>query len=252
MEEKNRFRQFGLVGKNISYSFSRKYFSKKFHRQQIENCGYKNFDLNRIDEIEKVFTLDTLVGLNVTTPYKQQIIPYLDSISSKAQKIGAVNVVNITDKKEKIGYNTDSYGFEKSLVESTEFLPEKALILGTGGASKAIEYVLKKNKISYTFVSRSPTKSNQISYQDLNRKIFKQQLLIINTTPLGTFPDVDKQPAIPYHYLDKNHILYDLVYNPEMTRFLKLGFERGAQIIGGLKMLIYQAENAWEIWNKQP
>ncbi|MCY4253216.1 MAG: shikimate dehydrogenase [Flavobacteriaceae bacterium] len=250
MEENIRFRQFGLIGENISYSFSQNYFSEKFKKLKIEHCDYKNFDLKHIDEVEKVFALKSLVGLNVTIPYKQQIIPFLDSLSIQAKEIGAINVVHMTDKNKKVGYNTDFYGFEKSLIEVVEVLPKQALILGTGGASKAVEYVLKKNKISYTFVSRFPNKKNQVSYQDLNQELFKHRLLIINTTPLGTFPKVDTHPSIPYHYLNKNHILYDLVYNPEITRFLKLGVQKGAQIIGGLKMLMYQAEKAWEIWNK--
>ncbi|MCY4161503.1 MAG: shikimate dehydrogenase [Flavobacteriaceae bacterium] len=252
MEVKNRFRQFGLVGKNISFSFSRKYFSAKFQQLQITHCDYTNFDLQQINEINKVFSIESLVGFNVTIPYKEQIIPFLDSMSSEALEIGAVNVVHITDEKKKIGYNTDGYGFEKSLMESMENLPEHALILGTGGASKAIEYVLKKNKISYTFVSRSPRKKNQILYQDLSHQMFKQRLLIVNTTPLGTYPHVDTYPDIPYHYLNEKHLLYDLVYNPETTQFLKRGIEKGSQIIRGLKMLIYQADKAWEIWNTQP
>ncbi len=250
MEDSLRHRQFGLIGRNISFSFSQRYFSEKFEKLNIQHCHYQNFDLNRIDEVEKILAQKSLAGLNVTIPYKEQIIPFLDSLSLQAKEIGAINVIHITDKNKKVGYNTDFYGFEQSLVEAVEILPKKALILGTGGASKAVEYVLKKNKISYTFVSRSPNKNNQISYQDLNQRLFKDRLLIINTTPLGTSPNVDAHPSIPYLYLNNNHILYDLVYNPEVTVFLKLGLQRGAQIIGGLKMLVYQAEKAWEIWNK--
>ncbi|MCY4562156.1 MAG: shikimate dehydrogenase [Flavobacteriaceae bacterium] len=250
MGKKRLNRQFGLIGKDIFYSFSEGYFSEKFNKLQIEDCRYRNYDLAQLEHIESVFKIPNLVGLNVTIPYKEKVIQYLDSISSEAETIGAVNVIHLTKDNKKIGYNTDCYGFEKSLYEAIDVLPNKALILGTGGASKAVGYVLKKNKISFTFVSRKPKSNNQISYHSLKSQIFNQPLLIVNTTPLGTVPDIMSHPPIPYQYLCERHILYDLVYNPEITSFLKRGINKGTKIIGGLKMLIYQAEKAWEIWNK--
>ena len=241
--------KFGLVGKNISYSFSRGYFAKKFEKDNL-NCSYVNFDLQSIDELNDVIkNTPNLKGLNVTIPYKEVVIPLLDGINKRAKKIGAVNTIRF--KKDKlIGYNTDYYGFKKSLEPHLKSHHKKALILGTGGASKAIAHVLKKLKIEFEFVSRTLRKGVKYSYDDLTTEIINQYKVIINCTPVGTFPDVNKCPDIPYNGISDEHILYDLIYNPERTKFLELGVVKGATILNGLRMLELQAEKSWEIWNK--
>lgn len=250
MSKKNTKFKFGLIGKNISYSFSKNYFDRKFEQEGISNCSYAIFDLPDISSVEDLFSDSNVAGFNVTIPYKEQIITYLDSLSAEASAIGAVNTVliNSSDKK-RIGFNTDYYGFERSLFERVKGPINGALILGTGGASKAIAYVLKKNKILYKFVSRLPRTSNQLSYQNLNQEILNSYRLIINTTPLGTHPNVHECPLLPFEHISENHIFYDLVYNPAITKFIKMGKNKKALTIGGRKMLIYQADKAWEIWN---
>ena len=249
MSKKNTEIKFGLIGKNISYSFSKNYFDQKFKREGISNCNYELYDLPDISNVENLFSDDDLVGFNVTIPYKEQIIGYLDSLSAEASAIGAVNTVliNSSDKK-RIGFNTDYYGFERSLFERVKGHINGALILGTGGASKAIAYLLNKNKIIYKFVSRLPRTSNQLSYQSLNQEILNSHRLIINTTPLGTYPKVQECPLLPFEYIGESHIFYDLVYNPAVTKFLEIGKNKKALTIGGKKMLMYQADRAWEIW----
>lgn len=242
-------KQYGLIGKTLSHSFSKKYFEEKFKRENI-NAVYENFELNDISQVEELFsTHPNLCGLNVTIPYKEQIIPYLDEVDEQARKIGAVNTIYI-DKKtgKKKGYNTDYYGFKQSLKPFLENQHQRALILGTGGASKAVEYVLNELGIITAFVSRTPQAENQLSYDELNENILASFLLIVNTTPLGTFPNVDEKPAINYDAITTNHLLYDLVYNPAETAFLKEGKKRGALTINGEQMLQLQAEKAWEIW----
>lgn len=246
--EKERFK-FGLVGKAISYSFSRGYFDEKFKNLNLSSHSYENFDLDTINEISELLTNTAyLKGLNVTIPYKEDVIPYLDSIDKSAKEIGAVNTIKIVNKKLK-GYNTDAYGFETSLEPFLKNSHKNALILGTGGASKAIAYVLNKLKIDFKFVSRSG-KNNGFTYDDLNADIVKAHTLIINCSPVGTFPDIDKKPKIPYTGINEKHLLYDLIYNPEKTAFLSAGEKQGAQICNGLRMLELQAEKAWEIWNE--
>jgi shikimate dehydrogenase len=191
---------------------------------------------------------DDYQGLNVTIPYKESIMKYLSEIDEVAEKIGAVNTIKITEDNELIGYNTDAYGFEKSLVKLLESHHKQALILGTGGASKAVAYVLEKLNIEYKFVSRSPN-ADQLTYDSLNETILNESHLIINSTPLGTFPNIELTPDIPYNYLTKKHLLYDLIYNPEETIFLKQGRDKGAMIKNGSEMLKLQAEKSWEIWN---
>jgi len=240
---------YGLVGKNISYSFSRKYFTKKFEKEEIKGAIYQNFDIDSLSEFKKIIKENpNLKGLNVTIPYKETIFPFLDKISKKAKKIGAVNTIRITKKGKLKGYNTDAYGFKKSLQPLLKNHHKKALILGTGGASKAIAYTLKKMDIPYQFVSR--TKNNNFSYQSLIPAVISEHQIIINCTPLGTHPNVNECPDIPYQALTKNHILYDLVYNPKETLFLKKGKQNGATITNGEQMLILQAKKSWEIWNK--
>lgn len=240
---------FGLIGKNIDYSFSRNYFSKKFETNHLPH-QYVNFDLSKIELLEdQVLSLKNLKGFNVTIPYKQEIIPFLDLLSKKAKNIGAVNTVKITKKGMLKGYNTDYYGFTHTL-KAFQFKNKNALILGTGGASKAIVYALKKQNFNCTLVSRNKQKST-IIYKDISKDLINNCDLIVNCTPLGTYPDIDKAPPLPYNFLNKNHLLYDLIYNPEKTKFLNLGEINGAQIINGYNMLVAQAEKSWEIWNKK-
>ncbi len=245
--EKNKFR-FGLVGRDISYSFSRGYFSEKFSKLQLKHYSYENFDLQEITQFKEVIQSNaTIKGLNVTIPYKELIIQYLDELDSEAEKIGAVNTIKFTSKGLK-GFNTDAYGFRKSLEPYLKKHHKKALILGTGGASKAIAFVLDELGIDFSFVSRNPI-TNQFGYDDLTAEILKESTVIINCTPLGTHPAIEKKPDIPYDYLSSKHLLFDLIYNPEKTAFLKEGEARGAVISNGYLMLEMQAEKAWEIWN---
>ena len=241
---------FGLVGKNIGYSFSKNYFTEKFQNLGLKECFYQNFDLETIDSLPEIIAKNQdLQGFNVTIPYKEKVIQYLDAIDDEAQKIGAVNVVKITNDRKLIGYNADFYGFSKSLESLLTKNHQKALILGTGGASKAIFYALEQLKIPYTIVSRTKNATN-ITYTEIDKKIILEHQIIINATPLGTFPNVDNCPDIPYNYLNNNHLCYDLIYNPSESLFLKLAKEKGALTKNGLEMLKLQAEKSWEIWQK--
>lgn len=242
---------FGLLGRNISYSFSRKYFSEKFKNLGIKNNVYKNFDIKSIEDFPSVLkNTKYLKGLNVTTPYKQEVFKYLDKIDKTARKIGAVNTIKITKKGNLKGYNTDAFGFENSLMPLLKKHHTRALILGTGGASMAVAFVLKKNGIKFKFVSRNPKKKKEISYDDLSREVMMKHLIIVNCTPLGTSPNIEKSPNIPYQYLAEQHVLYDLIYNPSKTTFLSHGEAKGAMIKNGLEMLELQAEESWKIWTK--
>ncbi|WP_400080393.1 shikimate dehydrogenase family protein [Winogradskyella sp. R77965] len=248
-QDKSKFK-FGLVGRDISYSFSRGYFADKFKDDNLPH-SYVNFDLQSIDELEDIIkNTSNLKGLNVTIPYKEEVMPILDSLNKKAEKIGAVNTIRITSNKKLIGYNTDFYGFKNSIEPHLKKHHKRALILGTGGASKAIAYALKKLKIEYNYVSRSKKKGVTYLYSELTDEIILAHSIIINCTPIGTFPKVNKCPDIPYGAITKKHILFDLIYNPEKTKFLNTGEQKGATIINGLKMLKLQAEKSWEIWNK--
>ncbi|WP_010522446.1 shikimate dehydrogenase family protein [Aquimarina agarivorans] len=238
---------YGLLGKNISYSFSASYFKERFEKEKI-NASYQNFDLQNINELREVLKTNKLHGLNVTIPYKQDVFPFLKQLDPIAQTIGAVNVIKFENDGSLTGYNSDFYGFKNSLLPLLKEIPKKALILGTGGASKAVAYALKSLDIDYTFVSRNK-KENQYTYEELNQQIIKNNLLIINCTPLGTFPNVDACPNIPYEFITNNHVLYDLIYNPAETTFLKKGAEKNAITCNGLQMLILQAEKSYEIWN---
>jgi len=234
---------YGLIGKNIDYSFSVKYFSQKFNDEKIIDSEYVNFDLREIEDFNNLEILK-INGLNVTIPYKEKIITYLDEVDKAASKIGAVNTIAIKDNKL-IGYNTDYIGFIESFKNNLNF--KNALILGTGGASKAIQYALNIKNINFDIGSRKNNKK-YISYDLINEKI-KDYDLIINTTPLGTFPDVSKKPKINYNLINENHFCYDLIYNPEKTSFLKECEKKGARIMNGLEMLKSQAEESWIIWN---
>ncbi|MBO0329355.1 shikimate dehydrogenase family protein [[Muricauda] lutisoli] len=241
-------KRFGLLGRNISYSFSQGYFTQKFNKLGLEDYSYENFDIQQIDEVKSILSDNSLKGLNVTIPYKQDIIPYLDELDSKAAKIGAVNTIEFSKNGLK-GYNTDAYGFQKSLEPFLKPHHTKALVLGTGGASKAVRFVLDELGITSTYVSRNK-KEGQYTYGELDENIIKENTLIINCTPLGTFPNIEEKPTLPYQHIGPEHLLYDLIYNPEKTRFLAMGEANGATICNGLKMLEQQAEKAWEIWNK--
>lgn len=241
---------YGLIGRNISYSFSGKYFTEKFEKEQIGDCLYKIFDIPDITHFLQIIKKNKeLKGLNVTIPYKQEIIPYLDKLSSKAEQIGAVNVIRVTKKGNLKGYNSDCYGFEKSITPLLQPHHNKALILGTGGASKAIEFVLNKLEIEYKFVSRNPSEG-QFTYSQLSPEILSDYTVIINCTPLGTYPNVEDSPDLNYSFLSNKHLTFDLVYNPSETKFLRLAKAQGAITHNGYDMLVFQAEKAWEIWNK--
>jgi shikimate dehydrogenase len=240
--------RFGLIGKNISYSFSRAYFTKKFERLGLNNHSYENFDLPRIDDIKALIgDHSKLSGLNVTIPYKQAIIPYLDELDPIAAAIGAVNTIKVSEKGLK-GYNTDAYGFEKALTPLLQEHHNHALILGTGGASKAIAYVLRNLSISYIYVSRSPVEG-QLGYGEINERILLEYPILINCSPVGTFPNTREKPQLPYEFITPASILFDLIYNPPRTSFLLEGEKRGAAVSNGLAMLEHQAEKAWQIWH---
>lgn len=242
--------RFGLIGRNISYSFSKGHFTEKFNDELYEGYTYENFDIPHINHFtELIKNNPDLKGLNVTIPYKEVVILFLDKLSKKAETIGAVNTIKFTKKGQLKGYNTDCYGFKKSLKPLLQPHHTRALILGTGGASKAIAYALDELDIRYTFVSRE-NKEQTISYDLLNATIFENHTIIINCTPLGTSPNTDQFPAIPYEYFTEKHIAYDLIYNPAETVFLKKAKAKGAVIKNGLEMLILQAEKAWKIWSK--
>ncbi|PVW14601.1 shikimate dehydrogenase family protein [Marixanthomonas spongiae] len=239
--------KYGLVGKDISYSFSKTFFSVKFDRENRADT-YHNFDIDRIEEFPKIISkTKDLKGLNVTIPYKEAIIPFLDRIDKEASAIGAVNTIKFQNDGSLKGFNTDHYGFAKSLANLLPIKEKTALILGTGGASKAIKYVLDTMGFSYKIVSRNKTE-NTINYQELNRELMTTHFLIINCTPLGTFPNVSQCPTIPYQYITADHVLFDLIYNPDQTEFLKLGKAQGARTRNGLKMLEHQAKKSWKIW----
>lgn len=244
-------RTYGLIGFPLTHSFSQKYFSQKFERDKIADSEFKNFPLEDISKLPSLIKENpTLRGLSITIPHKQRVIEFLDEIDPAAREIGAVNCVKrwkMEDGKWMMaGYNTDVYGFEQSLKPLLKPHHTKALILGTGGASKAVAYVLKKLKVDFRIVSRT---NSIILYSQIDRSIMEENSLIVNTTPLGMFPKVNECPDIPYEFITPKHLLYDLTYNPEVSLFLQKGQEKGAQIKNGLEMLHVQADKAWEIWN---
>ena len=247
MGTKNETIRFGLIGKSLDYSFSKNYFEKN---NLDNNYSYTNFEFESETALAS-FLLDDvffLHGFNVTIPYKQTIIPYLDELDTIAEETQAVNTVLVKNGKL-IGYNTDVIGFQNSISKLIKSKHKKALILGTGGASKAIAYALSKLKIQTTSVSRIPIEKATLSYSALNKEHINSHKIIINTTPLGTFPIINECPNIPYQFITKNHLVYDLVYNPNETLFLYRAKEQGATIKNGLEMLEIQAEAAWRIWS---
>ena len=240
-------KRFGLVGKDISYSFSRGYFAEKFAKSDLLDYRYENFDLADISAFKGLVAENRLAGLNVTIPYKELIIPFLDELDETAEKIGAVNTIRFSHNKLK-GFNTDAYGFQESLLVHLKKKHKKALILGTGGASKAIAYVFGALEIPFQFVSRNPN-NEQLQYQEIDKEIIENHQIIVNCSPVGTHPNIHQKPNIPYNYVTENHLLFDLIYNPSKTAFLKEGEAQGATIQNGLTMLEHQAEKSWEIWN---
>ena len=241
----------GLIGYPLSHSFSEKYFADKFRDEGIREYSYRNFPITEIGSLEALLREEPdLLGFNVTIPYKQQIIPFLDEIEDEARELGAVNTVRITKKDGQLhlkGFNTDVYGFRESLIPLLQGRHKQALVLGTGGASKAICHVLSRMGIAYQYVSRKIIPGH-LEYKDLCLSVIRNKTLIINTTPLGTYPDVSAFPDIPYDILTEDHLLYDLVYNPSETVFLRLGRQKGAGVKNGLEMLQLQADRSWEIW----
>jgi shikimate dehydrogenase len=245
-------RTYGLIGFPLSHSFSQKYFTDKFKKENITACEYKNFPLEAVQPLPQwVASIPTLHGLNVTLPHKKAVIPFLTSIDLVAQEVGAVNCIHIQtihNQQTLTGYNTDVYGFEESLNPLLKPHHQHALVLGNGGASNAVIYCLKKLHISFQLVSRKVS-AGCLSYSDLSPHVVSQSTLIINTTPLGTHPNINDCPDIPYEHITGKHLLYDLTYNPAETLFLKKGKEKKATVKNGYQMLCLQAEKAWEIWN---
>ena len=244
---------FGLIGYPLEHSFSVSFFTKKFREEGID-AEYRNFPLKEIAGFEALVSNEPgLVGLNVTVPYKQAIMPYLDALHPTARAVGAVNTIFFCRKQHSLtllGYNTDVIGFERSLREQDHESHKKALILGTGGSSKAVAFVLENMGLAFRLVSRTGGE-DVLTYGELDPEMIKSHTLIINTTPLGMHPNVDTFPPIPYDALTSGHLLFDLVYNPELSRFLSKGKERGAAIVNGSDMLVYQAEESWRIWTKE-
>lgn len=243
-------RLFGLIGQSLTHSFSEKYFSEKFAREGLADCRYLLFPLRSIQEIHNIRQqYPGLEGLNVTIPYKQQVLSFLDSRAGIPEGLNACNCIQIKNGKW-AGFNTDLIAFKKSLIPLIRPVHKRALILGNGGAAAAVRFALKELGIDYTIVSRTLHSGATITYDQLSETIINEHLLIINTTPLGMFPDLVHCPDIPYRFLTKEHVLYDLVYNPAKTLFLQKGEERGAAIKNGEEMLILQAEESWRIWNQ--
>ncbi len=241
---------YALIGYPLTHSFSKKYFSDKFEKEGLSNHRYELFEIKNAAELTDLLKQhSSLKGLNVTIPHKESVIPLLDKLDASAQEVGAVNVIRITPEGKTIGYNSDYYGFKLSLLEVIGNKRPAALVLGTGGASKAVTAALVNLGIPYLLVSRSKHKAD-LSYADIDKNLLESHQLIINTTPLGTYPAVDTCPDIPYQHLSNQHILFDLVYNPATTLFLQKGLAAGAQIKNGLQMLHLQAEKAWEIWQQ--
>ena len=247
-------RKFGLIGYPLGHSFSKKYFAEKFTKENISDCQYESYPLSDIEMLEELILNNSdLAGLNVTIPYKSAVIKYLDHIDTQARSVGAVNVLKLKRIGGKVvlkGFNTDVDGFRSSI---SPYLGERitnALVFGTGGAAKAVCYVLREFGINITSVGRN-NPEGVLNYSDITNDILMSNQLIVNSTPLGMFPDINSKPDINYSLLNKNHILFDLVYNPELTAFLRMGKEQGCSIISGITMLYSQAEKSWEIWNNE-
>ena len=247
--------KYGLIGYPLKHSFSISYFNEKFQSENID-AEYVNFEIPRIEDfMEVVEENPNLRGLNVTIPYKEQVIPYLDELDKDTAKIGAVNVIKIIPQGKGdvklVGYNSDTIGFTRSIEPLLQSHHVKALILGTGGASKAVFHGLANLGIEATFVSRTKKSNDILTYQELTPEIMQEHTVIVNTTPLGMYPNVDACPDIPYDQLTPNHLLYDLLYNPHETLFMKKGKEHGATVKNGLEMLLLQAFASWDFWHQE-
>lgn len=242
---------YGLIGYPLSHSFSKKYFTDKFQKEKLADCFYELFPLASLDHFSSLLnTNPDLKGLNVTIPYKQQILQYLSDQTENVKAIGAANTLKILNGKIS-GYNTDVVGFERSFIQQLQSYHKKALVLGTGGSSKAVEFVLQKMGIDYLLVTRNEApNTGMINYSNIDVELIEEYNIIINCTPAGTFPNEDECPSIPYQFISKENYLFDLVYNPKKTLFLKRGEEKGATIKNGYEMLIMQAEESWRIWNE--
>ena len=242
-------RTFGIIGFPLSHSFSQKYFTQKFHDEYISDALFLNFPIETIDALPKLLkAIPGLQGLAVTIPYKKKVLPFLQSVTAEVQAMGASNCLKISNGTLH-GFNTDVLGFEKSFVTHLKPHHTKALILGSGGAAAAVEFVLQKLGITYKIVSRNAKDANTITYSGVTKDVLDEYTVIINSTPLGTFPKVDEAPDLPYPFLTPEHYLFDLVYNPSLTKFLALGEAQGAAIKNGYDMLTIQAEENWRIWN---
>ena len=237
-------KKYGLIGRKLGHSFSKEFFNKKFKQLDLENYHYENYELENLSGLKELINKNNLIGVNVTIPFKEKVLKYLDIIDNTAKQIGSVNTIKIKNQKL-IGYNTDISGFEQSIIKLIKNR-KNALILGNGGSSKAVQYALKKNNINTTIISRKSEKN----YNKLIKEDIINNLIIINTTPLGMYPNIETCPEIPYEYLSHEHLVYDLVYNPKKTLFLKKAEKKGCHIINGYQMLKKQANEAWEIWQK--
>lgn len=242
-------RKFGLIGYPLSHSFSKKYFTQKFETENIAGCSYELYPITDISQLPQLLKEEKPEGLNVTIPYKQLVLQYLTISSPEVLAIQACNCI-VINNNQLIGHNTDTIGFTKTFEPKLQTQHNKALILGTGGASLAVAYSLQQLNLEFLFVSRRAGRNNTIAYADIDEAMLREYTIIINTTPLGTYPEVHQYPAIPYQFLNESHYLYDLVYNPAETLFLKKGKDRGAIIQNGADMLIIQAEESWKIWNR--
>ncbi len=240
---------YGLIGYPLTHSFSKQYFTDKFSKENIANCIYQNFEIEDIQQLSQLLkTHPNFCGLNITIPYKEKILDYLDEKTNVVENINACNCIKIVEGRKLIGFNTDVFGFKNSLQKQLQPNHNKAIVLGTGGASKAVQYTLGELGIKYLVVSRNK-KLDEISYEDLDETTMNEYPLIINSTPLGMYPNIDVAPSVPYEYITSKNFLYDLVYNPAKTKFLLEGEKRGAQICNGHEMLVGQAEESWRIWN---
>ncbi len=240
-------KKYGLIGFPLTHSFSQKYFQQKFIDEQLTDCTFINYSIEKIEDIKNILSDNALKGFCITIPHKKNILPYLHSATDPVLKMQACNCVQIKEGKL-IGHNTDVTGFKNSFIAHLQPHHRQALILGTGGAAAAVAYVLEELKIPYKYVSRTK-KPDNYTYEELDQTILEQYTIIINASPIGTYPNIEEAPAIPYQYITPQHYLYDLVYNPAKTKFLQSGEERGAVIQNGYPMLTIQAEENWKIWN---
>lgn len=248
-------REFGLIGYPLAHAYSQIYFEEKFQKESINDAKYNLYPITEISKMVNIITTNqNLVGLNVTTPYKELVLPYLDELDESVLKIGTVNTIKIyrigEDKFKLKGYNTDIFGLQKTLETVDISRKVKALILGSGGSGKTVKFVLEELNIKSTTVSRNPKNLSELSYNNITESVLKHHNLIINASPVGMYPKVENFPNIPYEYISENHICFDLVYNPDKTLFLQKAEAKGAKIINGLTMLFEQALRAWEIWNQ--